>query len=305
VAEGTALQYQWQRSTNWGDTWQNVTIAAGNYTNPNAAQMNINSTPATFDGNLYRCVVTNAHGNATSIPARLSVVVGPQITQQPIDTRIVPRGPVTTGGSAVFEVKAYEHTLVPNQYQWQQTSDNGSTWANLTHGMWGGRVKITHVSLGWSRLTLDDCDYPMENYRYRCVVSNTAGAFTSNQATLLFSAMAPQLFTQPQDVTITAGSGAQATFTATVVATPTAVLQWQRRYVEEVKNSGFPAYITSYIYSDWHDISNGGDISGATTNTLTINVGYSGNLYDRNRYRLRARNGIGEVHSNYAELRVR
>ena len=70
-AEGGNLQYQWQKSTNGGATWGNCSSVG--------ADSPVFSFQAAmlFDGWMYRCVVSNAHGSVVSQPAALTVTDPP------------------------------------------------------------------------------------------------------------------------------------------------------------------------------------------------------------------------------------
>jgi hypothetical protein len=66
---GTApLGYQWQLSTNKGGTWGNVIDEIG-------ATLTVNSVTSGMNGHLYRCLVSNSLGSATSNSATLMVAV--------------------------------------------------------------------------------------------------------------------------------------------------------------------------------------------------------------------------------------
>ena len=66
AAEGDQLTYQWQYSTNDGETWSNVS-------NGTSATLSI-SVQSSADGNLYRCVVNDFMGHtATSQAGKLTV----------------------------------------------------------------------------------------------------------------------------------------------------------------------------------------------------------------------------------------
>lgn len=69
TAAGNGLTYQWQKSTDSGGTWTNVTAGTGDttdtYTTPAADKAD--------SGSLYRCVVTRGGGSAISAAATLTV----------------------------------------------------------------------------------------------------------------------------------------------------------------------------------------------------------------------------------------
>lgn len=66
VASSDASSYQWEVSTNGGSTWTPIGGA-------NATSFTTGATDASMDGNLYRCILTNACGNTTSNSASLTV----------------------------------------------------------------------------------------------------------------------------------------------------------------------------------------------------------------------------------------
>ena len=56
TATGDGLAYQWQYSTDGGETWKDSTAASGK-----TAKLTT-TTKASFDGRLYRCVITDVFG---------------------------------------------------------------------------------------------------------------------------------------------------------------------------------------------------------------------------------------------------
>lgn len=91
------------------------------------------------------------------------------ITAQPTDNAIC------AGSNASFTVAA---TGV-NTYQWQVSTDGGTNWSNVSNGgVYSGATTTT--------LTITGATASMNDYRYRCAGTNTAGACsaTSNSAKL-------------------------------------------------------------------------------------------------------------------------
>ena len=85
-----------------------------------------------------------------------TVVNTPTITAQPESQS------VTEGNTATFTVAATGENL---SYQWQQSTDNGQSWTNIS-----GAISSTY--------TTDAATLAMNNYQYQCVVSNSAGSVT-------------------------------------------------------------------------------------------------------------------------------
>jgi hypothetical protein len=157
AANGSApFTYQWQRNQ----------VNINGATSPSYT---IN--PATFadDQTKFRCVVTNAFGNATSNQATLTVNAPPSITNNPADQTVTEGQPVTFNVAAIGSA--------PLVYQWQRNQMNigGATSASYT-------INATSASDNGAK--------------FRCVVTNGFGNATSNEATLTVNAAPPALATE-------------------------------------------------------------------------------------------------------------
>lgn len=126
----------------------------------------------------------------------------------------------------------------------------------------------TTSTLTITNATIADAD------NYTCVATGCASSVTSNVAALTVGASI-SITTQPADATVCAGTNA--TFTI-VVSGSGITYQWQK---------------------DGSSISNGGNISGATTNTLTI---LAAGLSDAASYRCVITSGCGTTNSNAGQL---
>lgn len=89
--------------------------------------------------------------------------IAPTITTQPQDVE------VKENETATFTVVT--SGTEPLSYQWQQSTDKGSSWTNID--------SATSDTYATGKTTMD-----MSGTQYRCVVSNSAGSVTSNVATL-------------------------------------------------------------------------------------------------------------------------
>jgi alpha-tubulin suppressor-like RCC1 family protein len=113
---------------------------------------------------------------------------------------------------------------------------------------------------------------------YAVQVANAFGSITSSNAVLSVIPLSPVILTQPTDVTV--GVGDMATFTVSAGGTLPLSYQWQK--------NGF-------------DLTDGGDVSGATTTNLVLtnvqtnNMGY---------YSVVVTNNLGAVTSRMAALKV-
>jgi glucose/arabinose dehydrogenase len=152
----TPLSYQWQRNT--------INISGAN-----AASYTLSNAALADNGAKFRCVVSNAFGNATSNEATLTVTAPPSITTHPSDQT------VTQGQPATFQISA--SGSAPLSYQWQRNTVNISG-ANA-------------ASYSVSNAALAD-----NGAKFRCVVSNAFGSATSNEATLTVQPPPPTLLTE-------------------------------------------------------------------------------------------------------------
>ena len=237
VATGTGtLTYQWQVSTNSGSTWTNISNAAP-YSNATTNTLAITAATAAMTGYQYQCIVTGSCGNTASSAATLTVNTTPAITVQPAAAS------VCIGANTSFSVTATGTNLT---YQWQVSTNSGSTWTNITNAApYSGATTNT--------LTITAAPATLAGYIYHVIVSNTGCATaTSSGATLTISA-STAVSTQPTSKTICAG--ANTTFSVAGTGSGSLTYQWQVS-----TNSG----------SSWTNITNAAPYSTATTATLTI-----------------------------------
>lgn len=178
----------------------------------------------------------------------------PTILQQPSAQTICP------GSEATFSVQAIGGTL---SYRWQKNS------SNITDG---GHYSGTATDT----LTVSNAD-SADAANYRCVVTNSYGSTTSNNAALTLRA-ATIITQQPQPQQVDLGGTATFSVTATGDGTPS--YQWRRNDV---------------------NMSNDGRITGATTATLRITNVNAGDVAG---YSCAVTAGCGSATSNRASLRL-
>ena len=143
-----------------------------------AASLTVTATLAD-DASLWRVIVNNAAGSATSIPARLAVVQG----------TIAPA--ISASGSPTPSM------------QWQQRANASAEWSDIA-----GATELTYTT---APTTL-----AQSGSQYRAVAQNSAGSASSLPATLTISAnaIAPAITTQPQSQSVQAGNAALFSVTA-------------------------------------------------------------------------------------------
>lgn|GEM_PF-837705 len=188
----TNLNYQWQRG---GTNLVNGGRISG------ATNFALTITGAlTNDAGLYRVIVTNLYGSATSAVATLTVLVPAKIIVQPASQTVL------AGTSAVFSVTA--DGTAPLNFQW---SLNGTNLANNAHVS-----GVTNATLTVSNLVADDAG------NYSVTVTNNYGSAISSNAALTV-VFPPAISAQPVGQAVDVGTP----FTFVVSATGTAPLNYQ------------------------------------------------------------------------------
>ncbi|MGA3267624.1 MAG: protease pro-enzyme activation domain-containing protein, partial [Verrucomicrobiota bacterium] len=168
---------------------------------------------------------------------------------------------VTNGNNVSFSVTAGGQPAF--SYAWQFNGTNLSAGSNLS-GNQGNVLTITSVT-------------PANAGNYRVVVANNYGAVTSSVATL--TVVYPPLFSaDPTNLTVLGGGNA--VFSAMVSGATPLSYQWQQ---------------------NGRNLVNGGDVSGAATNVLTLTAVTTNNAGN---YSLVATNLFGSATSSVASLTV-
>ncbi len=206
TATGSSPTYQWEVSTDGGNTWNNVTTGTGGTTSSY-------TTPATVEGNNgneYRCVASVACNSSTATSTAATLTVN--CTTAGISTNPVNQS-VQAGSTATFTVAA---TGSSPTYQWQVSTDGGNTWNNVTTGTGGTTSSYTTPATVVGN----------NGNEYQCVASvacNSSSA-TSTAATVTVNCTAAGISTNPVSQSIQAGSTATFTVAATG-SSPT--YQWE------------------------------------------------------------------------------
>ncbi|MBK7678344.1 MAG: reprolysin-like metallopeptidase [Chitinophagaceae bacterium] len=227
-------------------------------TGTTTTQVTLNNTNLLSPGN-YIVTVT---GTSTGVTTQTRDIVftitpsAPVITTQPLGQT------VCTGTNVTFTVVASGAT----SYQWQLSTDNGTTWGNV-----GGATSASYTVVAPTTA--------QNGHQYRVITSSICGNTTSNA--VILNVVAPAtITTQPVSATICEGGNASFNVVAT---TSIGVLTYQ-----------------------WELSTNGGTtwnaIPGATTSTFAqTNIPVGQNGY---RFRVIASSGCGSVTSSVAILTV-
>jgi hypothetical protein len=157
---------RWQQSTDGGSTWSDIAGAtSGTY--------NATNVPLSDNGFEFRAVFTSTLGTTASNAATLAVVApaAPVVTTQPTsqsvpwDTNVVSFSAAASGEPAPT-------------VRWQQSTDGGSTWANIPFAT-------------FDTYTILSVPLPDNGEELRAVFTNASGTATTNAVTLTVIAPAP------------------------------------------------------------------------------------------------------------------
>jgi hypothetical protein len=245
---GTIL-YQWQISTDGGTTWSNLSNG-GVYADVTTTTLNISNT-AGLGGMMYRMgAKTSQCSNAYSDPATLTLEGPLSFTQHPSNLTACAGNPATLSATSA---NAGTGTVL---YQWQVSTDAGTTWSNISND-------ATYAGVATPNLSIQVAT-GLAGYRYRVNIT-TATCITpvsSNSATL--TVQGPISFTsQPTDQTVCTPNSASFVSTATMPG-GSLTYKWQL-----------------FDGTNWNDLANGGVYSGTGTPTLIISnsAGLNGKKY--------------------------
>lgn len=227
------LNYQWQISTDGGVNYTNLTNATP-YSNVTTANMSINPVTAAMNNYLFRCVVSGSCATPlNSSAATLNVQDLPQITQHPNDA-------AACNQSVNFNVAATGNS---NTYQWQVSTNGGTSFTNLTN-------TPPYSGVNTATLTINPAAPSMAGNLYRCIVTGCNTPVNSQTASLLPGAEV-SITLQPIDVEVCAGQ--QTSFSTQLQGQGT--FQWQ------ISTDGGASFT---------NINNTGAYNGTNTANLSI-----------------------------------
>lgn len=259
----------------------NLTVT---YTSNNTAAATVSGGNITvLDGGVVT-ITANQAGNSTfnaapPVSQVFTILKGPVFLTQPINKTI------GSGSSTTFSVSMNTKSTPPFTYQWQISTNGGTSYSDLTI-VSPYSVSNTSTSSG---LTITAPATSFSGNLYRCVVTNAVSTAVSTGGLLTIN-FTPSFTTtgasQPTGQSTSAGGNA--TFTATAVGNPSPTYQWQ--------------ISTSAGGSVFTNLANDSTYSGVTTNTLTITNVSSG--LNNFRYQLIATNSAGTKTSAFAALTV-
>ncbi len=237
TATGTSLTHQWQLSTDGGANYNNLANGAP-YAGVTTPTLTVTGVTAGLSGYRYRCVVSGTCPSpVNSTGAILTIVTSVTVTAQPSNATACENAGTsfTTAGSGSGVI-----------YQWQLSTDGGANYSNLANA-------APYSGVSTATLNVSPVTFAMNNYRYRCLLSNSTCTTPgiTNGAILTVNTL-PLVTGSPTNLTSCLGSTVN--FSATGTGTALAY-QWQ------VSIDGGANY---------NNLSNGAPYSGVNTATLTI-----------------------------------
>ena len=237
VTATNASSYQWQRSSDDGESWSNIGSSNVNYSNAKTAALTIKINKNTA-GFVYRCVVKNSENTVNSEAATVTVILPVEIKTEPKDISS------PSGEEKTMSVVAENAT----SYQWQRSSDNGETWSNI------GSTNSNYTNAKTDTMTIK-VNKTTAGFVYRCVVKNSAFTEYTREASVTVAEPAQplEIREQPQSISGTNGSSKR----ITVVVDNATSYQWQRSADGE----------------NWSNISTtNSNYSGVKTQTVTVKI---------------------------------
>jgi sugar lactone lactonase YvrE len=186
--------------------------------------------------------VTNVAGSAPSNAAPLTVNAAPTFTTQPAGQN------VAAGGSTTFTAVAVGNPTPT--YQWQVSTDGGTTWANLTDtAPYSGTASGT--------LTVTGAVLAMDGYQYVCAASNLVQSNVMSNIAML--AVVPS--------TATADAG-QGVISSGFTASWSSVNGATGYRLDVSTDSSFSTFVSGYQNLDV------GNVTSAAINNLDANTTY-------------------------------
>lgn len=246
VADGGVgtLSYQWQESTDGGSTFTNI-MDGGIYSGATTATLTLTAATDAMDDHQYQVLInTGACSATTSNPAILTVEGAISITANPSNQTICDLGNTSFTVTATNE--SGKGIFI---YQWQESTDGGSTFTNITDGgIYSGTTTAT--------LTLTAATDAMNDNQYQVLINTGACAVITSSAAILTVEGSISFMTQPTNSDICENDNTSfAGAIANESGEGTLVYQWQ-----ESTDGG----------NTFTNITDGGVYSGATTATLSL-----------------------------------
>ena len=203
------LSYQWQYSTDGGETWRNL-----GWSGAKTDKLSAVATEYRARTQSYRCVVTASDGRIAESNAVAFEVGEPQA----VLAATASTEPVALGEQATFSCSVEGAGDAELSYQWQYSTDGGETWRALG---WAGAKT--------SELSAEATEYRARAQKYRCVVTASDGRAAESNA-VAFEVAEPQAVLAATATTAPVALGEVGTFSCAVEGAGEADLSYQWQY---------------------------------------------------------------------------
>ncbi|RYD54375.1 MAG: hypothetical protein EOP56_19320, partial [Sphingobacteriales bacterium] len=281
VGSGTVNSYQWYEDQGLGFApIVDGTFGGVTYSGATTDQLTVSGVSTANTGWAYEAIVTGPANGATSNAATLTVAQGITVTTDPTT-----QTNCYSGGNATFTVAA---TGTITGYQWQYSND-GSSWSNVVNGVPAGAT-YTGATTTSLNVATTAATPAAGTYFYHAVINGNPACGSTSSAAAQLMIYTPGITSQPVAASVvTPGS---TTFSVTA-ADPSATYQWQ--YATAV---GGP-------YTNVADATPTGlTYTGATSGTLTVNVGSTATASSARFYRAIVTSNGCSVNSNAGQLSI-
>ena len=172
TATGSDPTYQWELSTDSGNSWDPVSDGTGGTT----ASYTTAATTGAMNDYQYRCVVSVACDDSSAPSQAATLTVNCESATVTADPENAIAG---LGATANFTVIASGSPTM--SYQWEVSTNDGETWNNVLGGSGG-----TSASYTTAATTLDD-----DGNQYRCVVTSSCDSSTDTSAAATLTVVDP------------------------------------------------------------------------------------------------------------------
>ena len=258
--DGINYAYQWQSAPD-NVTWANIIAATNPTYNPGAL------TSITY----FRRNVTSCANTASSASITININPLPVITTQPTNTS------TCTAGSATITVAATGTGLT---YQWQESTNGGTTWNNITNGVGGlGQVYSNAIT---ASLTITGTPIAMNTYKYQVIITGSNICNITSNAITLSVNTGPVITTQPTNICNGTSPGISGALT--VAASGVGLTyQWYKTATAIVGATSSTYNVSSGTQGiTYYCIVTGSCGSPATSNTVTIYNGITNTITTAN-----------------------
>lgn len=219
--------------------------------------------------NTFYTATSTIAGCTGSTSLHIIVNNAPAITTQPT----APAAPICPGFNTTFTVVATGTGLA---YQWQRSTDNGTTWVNIVDD-------ALHSGTQTPSVTVISPTVAQNGHRYRVVITGVCTPVVTSNSVTLVIATPPVITTQPVAVTTCVGLNPSFSVVATGVPAPN-IYQWQ---------------VSTDAGVTWTNLTTGGSF------TATFTITGVALAQNNNRYRVIVTNTCGQsVTSNAVLLTV-